>query len=114
MWTLHGKSYGAACGGKPVEGASEELVRTWFIPLKCMAVPSHFSPPRSMLCWGRQQRASGPRMASMLGLSACAQSFDLVLLLQQGFQDPNSDIIEIFETVEKIPQAPKKLLVGDE
>ena len=36
----------------------------------------------------------------------------LRVLLQQGFQDPNSDIIEIFETVEKIPQAPKKLLVG--
>lgn len=32
--------------------------------------------------------------------------------MQQGFQDPNADVLEIFETIESIPSAPKKLLDG--
>lgn len=36
----------------------------------------------------------------------------LPLSLQQGFQDPNADIIEVFDTIESLPSAPKKLLDG--
>jgi protein-histidine N-methyltransferase len=31
---------------------------------------------------------------------------------KSGFQDPNADFIEIFETLESIPSAPKKLIDG--
>jgi len=34
------------------------------------------------------------------------------LLQGGGMQDPNSDLKEIFDTIESIPSAPKKLLDG--